>query len=83
MRPMPPEAWESYWTCVYNRLERHTAWIVIAIGVAAFAVYGLVRLTILLVRDEALSAWIKVAIAALVIGVTILFVSVLRERRWP
>ena len=80
MRPAPPEYFETYWSGVYNRLERHTALFVLAAAVAAAGCYALVRLALFLMRAEDMSLWVKVAIAGLVIGAVLLFVSVLREK---
>ena len=77
---VPPEQWDLYWTNVYNRLERKTAWVVVAAALGVAVAYGLLRLALLLYRAPNLSACVKVAISALVAGLTLLFISVLREK---
>lgn len=75
----PEEVWDRYRTTVLHRAERGVAWFMIAAGTAVLGAVGLWRW---------IEAWLamtlrwelKVASAALLIGVALLIVSVLRER---
>lgn len=77
---VPEEEWEVYWTGVYNRIERGFAWTVISVALGVLLAFGLVKLAIVLVQAENLPVWVKLAIAALAGGVTLLFISVVREK---
>ena len=76
----PDEAWERYWSKVYNRLERGLSWILISIGAMILLFYGGFKAVESLVKDPAVAILLKVAILVLLAGVVILFVSVVRER---
>ena len=75
----PDEVWDRYRTSVLHRTERGVAWFLIAMGAAVLGAVGLWRW---------IEAWLatnlrwelKAASAALLIGVALLIVSVLRER---
>lgn len=78
LRPddLPEETWNAFIENVYNRLERKTGWTVLIIGLGvltAFAGY-----------EFAAAPWgsasMKTLIAMPVVGLSILFESVLRER---
>jgi len=76
----PDEAWENYWSRVYNRLERGLSWIFISIGAMTLLFYGGFKAVESLVKDPAVAILLKVAILVLLAGLVILFVSVVRER---
>ena len=76
----PDEAWEKYWSKVYNRLERGLSWILISIGAMTLLFYGGFKAVENLVKDPAVAILMKVAILVLLAGLVILFVSVVRER---
>jgi len=76
----PDEAWENYWSRVYNRLERGLSWILISIGAMILLFYGGFKAVESLVKDPAVAILLKVAILVLLAGLVILFVSVVRER---
>lgn len=76
----PDEVWDKYWLGIYSRLERGIAWILISIGAITLLCYGGFKAVEELIVDPALSWFIKAAIIAVVAGLAILFVSVLRER---
>ena len=72
----PEEVWETFLDNVYNRLERRTGWVFFvfgAIALVAFAVYHYVA-------DPWTSPFNKVLIAMPLGGLTVLFVSVWRQR---
>ncbi len=72
----PAEVWDTYLDSVYNRLERRTGWLVFIAGVVLLSVYGLV----LFVAVPWANPLTKLLISVPVIGLFILFVSVLRQR---
>jgi anti-sigma factor RsiW len=80
MKKVGDEEWDLYWCRVYNRLERGVAWILVCIGAAAVLAYALFRLVTELIADPGMAAWAKAGIIVLVVGLALLFVSVLREQ---
>lgn len=75
VRP-PDAAWDDFLNGVYNRLERRAGWIFLCIGIAGLAIFGLVEF----VFEPWASAIEKIILAAPVIGLAVLFISVLRHR---
>jgi anti-sigma factor RsiW len=69
-----------YWKSVYNRLERGLAWILLSIGTIVLLCYGGFRLVEHLIRDPRIAWWVKGGVLAVVFGLAILAVSLLRER---
>lgn len=74
--PPPPERWEHFLDDFYNRLERRTGWGIFIAGAAALAVYGIV----LFLREPWAGALTKLLVATPVVGLGVLFLSVLRQR---
>ena len=74
------EQLERYWSGVYNRLERGAGWVLFSIGAIVLLCYGGFKLVEQVVRDPAIAWWVKGGVLALVFGLAILFVSLLRER---
>ncbi len=74
--PPPEETWDAFLDNVYNRLERKTGWMLLIAGLIASAAYGA-----LLFVAVPWAGWpLKVLLGALLAGLAILFVSVLRQR---
>ncbi len=71
---------ERYWKSIYNRLERGLGWILISIGSIIILCYGGFKLIEQLIKDPSIALLFKIGLIALVFGVVILFVSLLRER---
>ena len=69
-----------YWSGVYNRLERGLGWILFSAGAILTLCYGAFKVIEELVRDPAVSVLLKVGVCALIAGLVVLFVSLLRER---
>jgi predicted anti-sigma-YlaC factor YlaD len=69
-----------YWSGVYNRLERGLGWILLSVGAILTLCYGALKAVEELVRDPTVSVILKVGVCALIAGVVVLFVSLLRER---
>lgn len=74
------EVWKMYWDQVYNRLERGLGWIFVSIGAIILLGFGAFHFfqDFLINPEEPLV--IKIGVSTAVLGVIILFVSVLRER---
>lgn len=75
--PDPPEdVWDSFLDDVYNRLERRVGWLFIIVGMVALTTWA-VYLFVVIPWASALT---KILCAVPVVGLTVLFLSVLRER---
>lgn len=72
----PEEVWDDFVDGVYNQLERKTGWVIFCLGVVALAIYG----TVLFFSEPWASALTKFLIGVPVVGLAVLFVSVLRHR---
>lgn len=80
LQEFPDRVWDTYWSGTYNRLERGVGWILLSVGAMVLLAAGLYELVLSLLRDSVDPWWIRAAVGALVAGLAILFVSVLRER---
>ena len=67
---------ERFWENIYNRMERHSAWGLIAAGVSL----PVVALVLAVIQTDLLAWWLKAGIGAVAVGFLLLFISVLRER---
>ena len=74
------EVWDNYWMRVYNRIERGIAWIIFSIGAVILITYGLFKAVEAIIADPQLEFIIKIGIIAVLAGLVILFVSVVREK---
>ena len=72
--------WEQYWNHVYNRVERCTGWILFSVAAIALFIYGGFKLIESVIQDPTVGVLMKIGLLALLGGLVILFVSVLRER---
>jgi predicted anti-sigma-YlaC factor YlaD len=72
--------WQDYWSGVYNRIERGVGWIVFSVAAILLTVYGGFRAIEAIIRDPKVEMLFKVGLLVLLVGLAILFVSVLRER---
>ncbi|MHC4592168.1 MAG: hypothetical protein ACYS8L_05675, partial [Planctomycetota bacterium] len=71
---------ERYWRSVYNRIERGIGWVLLSIGAIIVLCYGAFKLIEEVIKDPNVALLMKVGVVALVFGVVVLFVSLLRER---
>ncbi|MCB0279102.1 MAG: hypothetical protein KDD94_06360 [Calditrichaeota bacterium] len=74
------EHWELYWQQIYNRLERGFAWILTSIGaiiILAFLAFQFIGHFLL---NEHIPLILRVGLTLLLLGLIVLFVSVLREK---
>jgi predicted anti-sigma-YlaC factor YlaD len=74
------EELERYWAGVYNRVERGIGWILLSVGAILTLCYGAFEIIEEMIRDPAISVILKVGVCALIAGLVVLFVSLLRER---
>lgn len=74
------EVFDSYWTGVYNRIERGVGWIIFSIGAVILITYGLFKLTETLINDPQLETIIKIGTIGVIAGIVIIFVSIIREK---
>ena len=72
--------WQQYWDGVYNRIERGVGWIIFSVAAILLTIYGGFKAIEAIIKDPAVEITLKIALLALLVGLAILFVSVLRER---
>ena len=72
--------WQDYWDGIYNRIERSVGWIVFSVAAILLTIYGGFKLIEEMIKDPDIETILKVGLLALIAGLAILFVSVLRER---
>jgi len=72
--------WQQYWGGVYNRIERGIGWVVFSVAGILLLIYGGFTAIENVITDPGISALLKVGLLALLVGLAILFVSVVRER---
>lgn len=72
--------WETYWSSVYNKLERSVGWILTSIGAIILLFYGGYKAVENIIKNPSIPLFLKIGILSLLLGIVILFVSVLRER---
>jgi predicted anti-sigma-YlaC factor YlaD len=72
--------WHQYWDGIYNRIERGVGWIIFSVAAILLIIYGGFKAIEALIIDPTVGLLLKIAMLALLVGLVILFVSVLRER---
>ena len=72
----PTEDLDHFLDSVYNRAERQAGWLIFILGMCVLAVVGVY----LFVTEPWGSALAKVCVATPIVGLGVLFVSVLRQR---
>lgn len=72
--------WQQYWDGIYNRIERGIGWIIFSVAAILLTIYGGFKAIEDLITDPTVGLLLKIAMLALLVGLAILFVSVLRER---
>lgn len=76
----PEETWDRYWAGVYARMERGLAWLLVSIGAALVITIAGYEAIGRMLTDAALPLPAKLGMAALVLGTSILVVSIVREK---
>jgi predicted anti-sigma-YlaC factor YlaD len=74
------QVWQQYWAGVYNRIERGVGWILFSVAAILLMIYGGFKAIEEIVIDPKVGTVLKVTLLALIAGLAVLFVSVLRER---
>jgi hypothetical protein len=77
---LPEKTWDNYWLNVFNRLERGLAWILVSVGSVILITFGLFKAVEEMFQDQHLILIVKGAIIAVLAGLVILLVSVIREK---
>ncbi|MDZ7288961.1 MAG: hypothetical protein ONB44_01125 [candidate division KSB1 bacterium] len=75
-----PEVWDRYWINVYNRIERGIGWIIFSIGCVILLTYGGFKTVEAIIADPQLELIVKIGITAVIGGLLLLVVSVVREK---
>ncbi len=76
----PKEVWDNYWMNTYNKIERRIGWIIFSIGAIILITYGLFKAVESIIADPQLQGIVKIGIFAVLLGLVILVVSVIREK---
>jgi len=74
---LPEAVWEKYWNSVYNRIERSVAWFLFIVGALILNGYWIYRA----VTEPELDNIVRLGLVFLTVGLAVLFLSVLREKR--
>jgi predicted anti-sigma-YlaC factor YlaD len=74
------ETWQVYWNQVYNRLERRFGWILLSIGGMILLFFGGYKVLEGIIQDSSTPLVLKIGILAVLGGVVVLLVSLLREQ---
>jgi len=72
--------WEQYWSNIYNRVERSIGWILLSIAGIFLLIYSGFKLIEEIINDPTVDIILKVTLLALIAGLSVMFVSALRER---
>jgi predicted anti-sigma-YlaC factor YlaD len=72
--------WQQYWSSIYNRIERGVGWILFSVAAILLLVYGGFKAIEEIVKDPTVGVILKAGLLALIAGLAVLLVSVLRER---
>ncbi len=72
--------WQRYWHGVYNRIERGVGWVIFSLAAILLVIYGGFAAIEKVIEDPGVSVLLKVGLLALLVGLAVLFVSVVRER---
>ena len=76
LRPPDVEYWDNYWSGIYRRLERGFGFLLMMVGVVGVLMYSLYKI----VTSPGFLTFPGIAGGLVVLGLIILFLSVVRER---
>ncbi|HHJ52203.1 MAG TPA: hypothetical protein ENJ89_03320 [Caldithrix abyssi] len=79
-KPLPEMYWDEYWNHVYNKIERGISWILVSIGAVIILAFSLYQAMSDFFSDPAEPLSLKIGTGIFVLGMIVLFVSVLREK---
>jgi hypothetical protein len=71
---------ERYWSRIYNRIERGVGWILFSLGAIIITCWGVFELIEEMVKDPNVSLILKIGVVSLIVGLVVLFASLMRER---
>ncbi|MBW8016308.1 MAG: hypothetical protein FVQ82_08990 [Planctomycetes bacterium] len=74
------EVFDQYWSSIYNRIERAAGWIILSVSGMVLLFYAGYMMIEEIIHDETLSWVFKGALLAFIAALSVLLVSVLRER---
>jgi predicted anti-sigma-YlaC factor YlaD len=74
------EVFDEYWSSIYNRIERSAGWIVLSVSGMLLLFYIGFKMIDEIIADPNLSWVFKGALLAFIAALSVLLVSVLRER---
>jgi hypothetical protein len=80
LKKPPDELWEGYMDSVYRRVERGIGWILLSVGAIVLFSYVLWQVIRELIGDVTIPWYVKGGVFALLVGIVILAVSVIREK---
>ena len=72
--------WQQYWGNIYNRIERGVGWILFSVAAILLLIYGGFKAIEEIIKDPTVDIILKAGILALIAGLAVLLVSVLREK---
>ena len=79
-KPFPEMFWDEYWENVYNKIERGIGWILFSLGAIILLAYGAYEMLQDFFLNPQKPMIEKVGLGLLLLGLIIVFVSVLREK---
>jgi ferric-dicitrate binding protein FerR (iron transport regulator) len=74
------EKWDQYWLDIYPRLERGVGWVLMSIGALVLILFGSWEIAREWILSPDIPLWIKAAGISFWSGLTILLISVVREK---
>jgi predicted anti-sigma-YlaC factor YlaD len=77
---LPDRLWAGYWNGIYNRIERGFGWILLSVGAIILLAFGAWRLLNDFFLNPQPPVLLKIGLGALLLGMIVLLISVLRER---
>lgn len=80
LREPEQKLWDQYWSNLYNRLERGIGWILFSVAAISLLIWGGFKVIEAIIVDPTIGIMLKIGLLALLGGLSILFVSVIRER---
>jgi ferric-dicitrate binding protein FerR (iron transport regulator) len=80
LRHPPEEVWDGYWTSVYSRAERGLGWILVSLGVIVVGGWAVWTWIGGLLADTSMPLVVRLGMIAMLTGVVILAISVVRHR---
>lgn len=80
LRNPPEDVWDGYWTSVYGRAERGVGWVLLSAGAIVVGGWATWMWVGELMADSTLPLAVRYGVVAMLFGLVILAVSVVRHR---